>query len=211
MKIALINGSPKVKNSTSEYILKTLKAQLPKGHEIIEHHFRISTVGNIDLEQLTDCDALVFAFPLYVDGLPSHLIKTLYEMEKLLKGRPTKKTTVYSLVNSGFYEGHQNAIALDIMKNWSEKARLSWGQGLGIGGGGMLLQMAGMPEGQGPKKNFGEALKVMANNIATDTSADNLFISPNFPRFAYKLAAEMGWRQQGKANGLKAGDLFKQL
>jgi multimeric flavodoxin WrbA len=208
MKIALINGSPKAKNSTSGYILQTLKPLLPNEHEIIECYFRIPHISNHDLEQIAECDILVFAFPLYVDGLPSHLINCLYQMEAFFNTMPTKKMVVYSLVNCGFYEGHQNAIAMEIMKNWCEKAKLNWGQGIGIGGGGMLPALAGVPDGQGPKKNLSRALKSIACSISAGATADDLYISPNFPRFVYKLGAEMGWRQQGKANGLKTKDLF---
>ncbi|HYE12185.1 MAG TPA: hypothetical protein VEF53_18605 [Patescibacteria group bacterium] len=210
MKIALINGSPKAKNSTSEYILKSLKSLLPNEYERIEYHFRTSELSNHDMEQIAECNVLVFAFPLYVDGTPSHLINCLYQLETFFKTTLAKKRVVYSLVNCGFYEGHQNAIVLEIMKNWCEKAKLSWGQGLGIGGGGMLPMLAGVPEGQGPKKNLSKALKTIASSIAAGTAAEDIFISPNFPRFAYKLGAEMGWRQQIKANGLKPKDLFMQ-
>ncbi|WP_346888390.1 hypothetical protein [Clostridium sp. UBA1056] len=41
-----------------------------------------------------------------------------------------------------------------------------------------------------------------------DTSGDNVFITENFPRFAYKLSGELGWRQAIRANGLKRKDLF---
>lgn len=208
MKIALINGSPKAKNSASGSVLKVLKAQLPKEYVIIEHDFRTAKLSNHELQHIGEYDVVVFAFPLYVDGIPAHLLNCLYQMETFFNTKPPKKMTVYSLVNSGFFEGHQNALALEIMKNWCEKAKLNWGQGIGIGGGGMLSALAGIPDGQGPTKNLSEALKAIANTISTESAADNIFISPNFPRIAYKLGAEMGWRQQIKANGLKPKDLF---
>lgn len=208
MITALVNGSPKVKNSASGCVLQELKSLLLADHEIIECHFKSAEISNHDLEQITNCNTLVFAFPLYVDGIPSHLLSCLYQMETFLKTKPTKKISVYALVNCGFYEGHQNAIALEMMKNWCEKAKLNWGQGIGIGGGGMLPILSEVPDGKGPKKNFSKALRAIAGSISTGTSGDNIFISPNFPRLAYKLAAEMGWRKQIKANGLKHKDLF---
>jgi len=208
MKIALINGSPKVKDSASEYILKTLKRFLPAENEIIEHSFRKPELSDNDLSEIAECNILVFAFPLYVDGVPSHLLNCLYQIERFFISKPTKKIAVYSLVNCGFYEGHQGSIALEIMKNWCKKATLSWGGGIGIGGGGMLTNISGVPDEKGPKKNLSKAIKTIANSISTDTAADNIYILPNIPRFAYKLGAEMGWRQRSKANGLKRKDLF---
>ena len=210
MKIALINGSPKVKDSASEFILRALKPLLPDEHETTGYHLKSSVVNDHDLERMAECNALVFAFPLYVDGIPSHLVSCLYQMETFLSKQSTNKIAVYALVNSGFYEGRQNAIALELLKNWCEKAKLHWGQGIGIGGGGMLPLLSGVPDGQGPKRNLSEALKAIASCILTGATADNLYISPNFPRFAFKIAAEIGWRQQGKANGLTRKDLFTQ-
>lgn len=119
-----------------------------------------------------------------------------------------KEIIVYSLVNCGFYEGHQNELAIEMMENWCAKAGLKWGQGIGIGVGGMLPSLKRIPMGHGPKKNLQKAFKQLANNILKCTSEENIFITANFPRVLYKLAAEMGWRQSIKANGLKRKDLF---
>ena len=210
MKIALINGSPKTKDSASEFILGALKPLLTDDNEMIEYHLKSSMLNDHDLERMAACNALVFAFPLYVDGIPSHLVSCLYQMETFFSRQSTKRIVVYALVNNGFYEGRQNSIALELMENWCEKAQLIWGQGIGIGGGGMLPLLSGVPDGQGPKKNLWVALKTLTSCILTGSVADNLFISPNFPKFAYKIAAEMGWRQQAKANGLRVKDLFTQ-
>ena len=208
MKIALINGSPKVKNSSSGCVLQELKALLYDEHQVFEYHFRSGDLSGSHLEQIGESDVLVFAFPLYVDGIPSHLINCLYQIENFLKTKPLRKITVYAIANCGFYEGNQNILALEMMKNWCEKSRLNWGQGFGIGGGGMLPMLSEVPDGKGPKKNFSKALKVVGKNISTGASEENIFISPNIPRFAYKFAAEMGWRKQIKKNGLRVKDLF---
>jgi hypothetical protein len=208
MKIALINGSPKAKESASEAVLQMLKPLLHDENEIIEYDFRKSMLNVNELEQIAECNALVFAFPLYVDGIPSHLLNCLYQMEAFFKTKPADNLTVYSLVNCGFYEGQQASIALEITKNWCDKAKMNWGQGIGIGGGGMLKILTGVPNGQGPKKNLWVALESIASNITAAAAADNIYISPNLPRFIYKLGAEAGWRQQIKANGLKRKDLF---
>ena len=208
MRIALINGSPKTKNSASGCILQALKGLLPDEHEITEYSLRKSKISASDLEQISESSVLVFSFPLYVDGIPSQLLNCLYQMEMFFKAKAVKTMTVYSLVNSGFYEGEQNAIALEMIKNWCVKAGVDWGQGLGIGGGGMYPAMAAVPDGQGPKKNLQKALRIIAENLSAGAAAENIYINPGFPRILYKLAAEMGWRQQIKANGLKRKDLF---
>lgn len=133
MKIALINGSPKRKDSASGLILKELQGLIPSENEIINLHFTKKQPVSSDLELLQDCSIMVFAFPLYVDSLPSHLLSCLVRLEEYLKHAAfSKDCTVYAIANCGFYEGSQNALALDIMENWCSKAGVIWGGGLGM-------------------------------------------------------------------------------
>ncbi len=209
MKIALINGSPKSHGSASGCILHELKAFLDNANNMIcEYSFRNPQLSSEEIKNLTECNALVFAFPLYVDGIPSHLLNCLIQLETLFSAIKDKNILVYSMVNCGFYEGNQNELAIEIMKNWCIKAGLKWGQGIAIGAGGMLPMLKSVPIGHGPMKNLGRALKQLANNILKSTPDDDIYITANFPRILYKLAAEMGWRQAIKANGLKREDLF---
>ncbi|WP_346899736.1 hypothetical protein [Clostridium sp. UBA7503] len=87
MKIALISGSPKIKNSASDYILQELKAFLrQQDNMIIEYYFREPQLSIKEIENLVECDTLVFAFPLYVDGISSHLLNGLVKLEKTFQG-----------------------------------------------------------------------------------------------------------------------------
>lgn len=206
MKIALINGSPKAKDSASAYLINELKALLEDDNKTIsEYHFRKPLLTTEEIEQLAESNVLVFAFPLYVDGVPSHLINSLIQLENFFSTIKEKDIMVYTLVNCGFYEGHQNALAIEIMKNWCTKAGLQWGQGIGIGAGGMLTIK--VPIGHGTKKSLGVAFEKVMSNILSQSSEDDIYITADFPRILYKLAAESGWRKNIKANGLKRRDL----
>lgn len=209
MKIALINGSPKIENSASGCLLKELKAFLEYNNNIIsEYHFNKTQLSREEMEQLAQCNVLIFAFPIYVDGIPSHLLNCLMQLESFFSAIEKKNIIVYSIVNCGFYEGHQTAIAIEMMRNWCIKSGLCWGQGVGVGAGGMLVSIKNVSIGYGPKKNLGVAFKKLADNILKRSSGEDIFITANFPRILYKLAAEMGWRKSIKANGLKRKDLF---
>lgn len=211
MKIALINGSPKGKNSASGCLLDELKTILKDNNTISEYYFRKPQLSIKEIEELAEYNILVFAFPLYVDGIPSHLLNCLIQIEQFFSDIKEKNIIVYSLINCGFYEGHQNAVAIEIMKNWCEKAELQWGQGVGIGAGGMMTYLKDVPIGHGPKKNLGVAFEELSNNLLKNSSGDDIFITVNFPRIIYKVAAEMGWRRSIKANGLKRRDLFLRM
>lgn len=205
MRIAMINGSPKGKNSASRVLLQDLKSCLTENVEIKEFNFSKFQIDERVISELYDCDALVFAYPLYVDGIPSHLLSCLCELEKA--GFPNKNCTVFCIVNSGFFEGKQNAIAIEILKNWCNKLKLQWGMGIGVGGGGSLLQMQSVPLGTGPKKSLGKACASFKLCLEDKASVDDLYISVNLPRWAYKLGAEVGWKQMIKKNGGQVKDL----
>lgn len=208
MKIAFIYGSPKAKNSASASLLQELKSLLEQeGIIISDYNFNKPSLDKEEMEQLKGYDIFAFSFPLYVDGIPSHLLNCLTQLETFFASVNEKDIKVYSIVNCGFYEGHQTKLAMEMMENWCLKAGLKWGQGLGIGGGGMMVMIKNVPMGQGPKKSLEKPFRQLANNILNGISEENIFISPSIPRFLYKLAAEMGWRKSIKANGLKIKDL----
>lgn len=210
MKITLINGSPKIKNSASGILLDELKS-LRSDDCITEYGFHTPALpSEMNLAEFGQQDAAVFAFPLYVDGIPSHLVNCLCQLETYFKTN-SSNLIIYAVVNCGFFEGNQNRYALEIMKNWCAKSGLKWGQGVGIGGGGMLDELQNVPAGKGPRKNFSGAIGQLSEHISLGTSAEDICVSPGIPRLAYKMGAEAGWRQQIKANGLSQKDLFRKL
>lgn len=206
MKIALMNGSPKVKNSTSEMLLNDIKSYISQQAEIIEIDMHKSILSDENLKQMKSVDILVFSFPLYVDGIPGHLLSCLSQLEETCK--MNHKIKVYGIVNCGFYEGHQAKYALDILENWCIKMGVVWSGGIGVGGGGGLSQMPNYKNG--PKAPVYRALQYMSVHILQSEIQDNQYISIAFPRFLYKIAAQIGWCQLIKANGGKIKDLNKQ-
>lgn len=210
MKAALISGSPKAKGSNSEYLLAELKKLITNDYEIESFNVNQCLHSQEALESICGCDVLVVAFPVYVDGIPSHMLHFLKKIEVFFQSKKKKTIAVYAVVNCGFYEGEQTGLSLQMIETWCKKAELVWGQGGGVGAGEMLGSLQSVPIGHGPKKNLGRALEALAKNILNRTSGGNLFISPNFPRFAFKLCAHIMWKSQAKANGLTKKDLLKQ-
>ncbi|MDR1159432.1 MAG: NAD(P)H-dependent oxidoreductase [Syntrophomonadaceae bacterium] len=203
MKAVIINGSPKAQDSASELIAAYLQARLAQAADCSVCHAARYSRDEI-MRAFTGCNALIFVFPLYVDGIPSHLLRLLDEIQNSVAD-VASGAAVYCVVNNGFYEAHQNAVALELMGNFCVRSGLRWGQGLGVGAGGMI---AAAPIGRGPLKNLGKALDALAENIRNNKTADNLFVKPNFPKFLYNAAAHMSFRAQARKYGLKTKQLY---
>ncbi|MDR1015802.1 MAG: NAD(P)H-dependent oxidoreductase [Coriobacteriales bacterium] len=203
MKVALVNGSPKRQGSASGILVAALQDRLGPTAECVVCH--AATQGRDEaLAAFAGCGALVFVFPLYVDGIPSHLLRLLDEMQGAIVG-VAPDATVCCVVNNGFYEAHQNKVALEMMGSFCVRSGLRWGQGLGVGAGGMI---AAAPIGRGPLKGLGRALDELAGNILASRAADDRFVGPGFPRFLYQAVAHQSWRLEARQNGLKARQLY---
>lgn len=203
MKIVLLNGSPKKKDSASGAILDSLCRRLETDNDCVS--FSVIPKEEIFMEKMKGCQAFVIIFPLYVDGIPSHLLRFLERVSKQIKSL-APNVTVYAIVNNGFYEGKQNHVAIEMVRNFALASEIRWGQGLGAGAGGMVN--AAMI-GYGPMKNLGVALDTFSQNIMDSQSGESLYVEPNFPRFLYKAAAHYGWRKQAKSNGLNIKNLYQ--
>ncbi len=207
MRIALINGSPKANSSSSSMLLADLKGYLGEHAEAVNLGFHSAAISEKAIEELSGADAWVFAYPLYVDGIPGHLLSCLIQLEEACL--PNRQIHIYGIVNCGFYEGIQTKSALQLLRNWSDKAGLIWSGGVGVGGGGGLAMMPKTESGHGPKAPIDKALADLSNLILEKKVQENNYVSIAFPRFLYKMGAQIGWRQMIKANGGKSKDLGK--
>lgn len=205
MNILFLDGSPKTQNSASGHFLEGLHEILGSGHTITQHNARKDDPAEV-AHQLMTTDALVIAFPLYVDGIPSHLLFFLEALQRQLSGKESK-AMVYTLCNNGFYEARQTALALQMVKVWCEKSGLLWGKGIGIGAGGMALAA---PVGRGPFAGLGKEFQALAKLITQRESAQDSFSQPNFPRFLYKTMAHVGWRRMARQNGVSGKAMGRQ-
>lgn len=138
MKTLMINASPKKKLSVSAYflfVLRTFTFGKVKKETLRNKgdHVRL-------LEAIGEADNIVFFLPLYVDGVPSHVLAFLKEAERYCRENG-KKANIYAVSNSGFIEGCQNRALMEIFANFCKRSGLEWCGGIGIGGGVMLNVM----------------------------------------------------------------------
>ena len=206
MKIIIINGSPKTIKSNSE-ILGNYLFPLLKENNIKKYYSIYFQLNDKTKNEIYNSDVLIFIFPLYVDGIPSNLLKLLVKFEKENIVRP--ETKIYCIVNNGFYEGKQNFLALLHMKNWCKKVNAKWGQGIGIGSGELLPYLKKFKLGQGPLKNLEKILNRLSRNILTLNSDKNIYINPNWPKILYFIQGSISWILKARKNNLKIRELFK--
>ncbi len=135
MKTVLINCSPKKRFCASAYFL-ALQRLFVGGKKVSEKLRTPADHGRI-LEQLKDAQAVVFCVPLFVDGIPSHVLRFLAEMETFCRQNGLHPT-LYCIANNGFIEGRQNEPLMQSFEHFCCRAGLTWGGGVGIGGGVML-------------------------------------------------------------------------
>lgn len=202
MRVVLINGSPKKEGSASSQIIGRIRDQI--GNEAAVQAVRADTVPDASIAQ---ADSIVFVFPLYADSIPAYLLSYMERLEEIF-AQSEKKPRIYAALNCGFYEPSQCHIALAMMRRYCDKNALAWGQGVAIGGGGMI---AGMELGKGPLTTAGQALDVLCVNLLLGNSGDDELAKPNFPRFMYKAAGNYGWKADAKKHGLKKQDLYAKI
>ena len=135
MKTVFINCSPKKSFCASSYFL-SLQRFFVGGDKVTE---KLRTKGDHEriLQQLQTADAAVFCLPLYVDGIPSHVLLFLEDLEAFCQ-KNDLHFRVFCIANNGFIEGKQNEPLMQCFEHFCARAGLKWGGGVGIGGGVML-------------------------------------------------------------------------
>lgn len=135
MKTVFINCSPRKRFCASAYFL-FLQRLFTKGKKISE---RLRTQADYQriLLQLKDAEAAVFCLPLYVDGVPSHVLRFMEQLEGYSKENGLH-LKIYCIANNGFIEGKQNEPLMQVFENFCVRSGNEWCGGVGIGGGVML-------------------------------------------------------------------------
>lgn len=232
MKIALLNGSPRVK-SASGFILSQIKSKLENKAEFIEFIIYKKNIEEKDVEEILSCDTILLASPLYVDALPSHVVQAMVCIEENIHDLQ-KNIEVFAVSNGGFAEGHNNFIAFKIIANWCEKCGFKWNYGVGIGSAERLLVEKDKSQNKKislwsivgfiavkiftyepslfdklRKKSFKKVFDKLAKDIVEPSNGENLYIRPFFPKtiFLNNLMTNVSFFVKLKTNGLKIKDI----
>ncbi len=203
MKVLLLNGSPKAKGSACACVQNYADYLIKDKADVVHASVKDEKLAQKALEEFESADVVLLAFPLYVDGLPSHLLAFLRQAEHMAKeGEGARLKHVYAVANCGFYEGEQAALSLNMISLWCDRAGFTYHGGLGVGGGPMLQMLYGLPPQKCRMiKNTLKELSALTNCALSVTDFPTRFTHPNIPRLFYQTAGHMGWKKDVKKNG----------
>lgn len=132
-KLLIINGSPRAPRSNSKQYLRLFQSywKSPGSNVSIT-----STNHRKIWDSAAEVSDILLAFPLYADGIPS----TLLDFLKAYETFPYHyKATIHMIVNCGFLESEQNAVAVKMIQLFCKDNGFSFGSCLCIGSGEAIL------------------------------------------------------------------------
>ena len=148
--------------------------------------------------------------PLYVDGLPSQVIRFLEMYPGKHHGERKK---IYVLANMGLYESRQLVNLFSAVSQWCGKAGFSYCGGLGISAGELLgTLMEVIPFRLGPTRKAALGMARLAAAADRGEMIEDIYVEPyHFPRSLYIHIANTSWNKAARKNGIRPADLYRRL
>ena len=206
-KVVLLNCSLRADNSNSKKFLDRMSSDIKGNVESINLSTYINRYDEL-VKMLAHAGTIVLGIPLYVDGIPSALLRV---MERLEHCSMAGEKHIYVVSNMGFYESVQLKNLMSMVKTWCEKCGYTYGGGVAIGAGEMIGSIITSTD-KGPAKNAAQALDRLSSAINDLEDIEDIYADASgFPRALYMFAADSGWPKGAKQNGLKRKDLYRQV
>lgn len=198
INLCIINGSPKISDSNSDFFIKELISNLSDNININKYYVREILKDSSLLKEIVENDKILIVSPLYADSFPSITLNFLELFEDFLEKNAYSKIEVYGIINCGFFEGKQNRIALNILEHFCNRNNLIWKFGLGIGGGEYFPNSSKTPEKMPTNKSLYSALSTLReyleNNNYNSNSHKNILLNPDkMTASFFRLCANIGW------------------
>jgi len=205
----VLMGSPKTGNANSaslgSYLAERLVGRGVQAQMLsVARAFRSEEATAALLDAVDAADLVVLASPLYVDSLPSGVIRAL----ELIAGRErTRPARFAAVINCGFPEAAHNETALAICRRFAQESGFEWAGGLGLGMGEAI---GGRPlkEAGGMVRHVVKALDLAADALAAGLplpeGAVRLMAKPFLPRWLYILMGNRGWKRRARKHGVSS-------
>jgi hypothetical protein len=203
-RVLLLVGSPKSKRSTSLSLGEQVAKNLTESQGCVIESMQVLKTIRENPDELIQAwnraDAILLAYPVYVDSLPAHVIQTLMTCHE---NRDDTKTRDFGvMVNCGFPEPLHNRHSIQICREFARVSGLNWRGALSVGGGGTisgkpLAEMGKMASFLVEKsKNFAERFFNTEQEGSTETIEVQLA-----PTRLYMILGNRNWVQHAKKLG----------
>jgi multimeric flavodoxin WrbA len=210
MKISIINGSQKSKESNTGLILDKLGKFINKCHEVKNYKLKVKGFSEEILKEIYSGDVIVLAFPLYVDSVPTNVLNMLIKLEICIRKEAFENVIIYTIVNNGFYEGKQTHIAFEIMENWCERTGIKFGGGIGQGAGETIGFIKNIPFSGFLFGSLERSLKLLVKKMESKEPFDVTYLSPCIPGFLWRtMSTHFFWHPLARKNKLEKKDLIE--
>lgn len=186
--ILILNGSPRAPRSNS----KRYAALFMNRCKVQCEYQNITKSNHAELcEKMNEVPDVLLVFPLYADGLPVTLLDFLKTLETC---PPERKPVISVLINCGFFEYHQNDIAVRMVELFCRQNGYRFGSVLKIASGEAILDtpFCGLVK---------RKLEQLAAAIVQG-KARVLHVSMPLTRGMFVLASTRYWVSYGKKNGV---------
>ena len=198
-----------MRNANSARLARQLAKQLERETEILALREYLKDLPSL-VHRLEDASTIILCMPLYVDGLPSQLIRL---MECFAEEYQGGRKRIYVLANMGLYESSQLVSLFTAVKQWCSAMDFDYCGGLGISAGELLGElMVHIPFHSGPIRKAAEGMDHLAEAIDSSGTIEDIYTEPwGFPRALYIWIANTNWNRTAKKNGIRPEDLYRRL
>ena len=186
--ILILNGSPRAPRSNS----KRYAALFMNRCKVQCEYQNITRTNHAALcEKMNEVSDVLLVFPLYADGLPVTLLDFLKTLETC---PPERKPVISVLINCGFFEYHQNDIAVRMVELFCRQNGYRFESVLKIASGEAILDtpFCGLVK---------RKLEQLAAAIVQG-KARVLHVSMPLTRGMFVRASTRYWVSYGKKNGV---------
>jgi len=207
-KAVLLVGSPRCERSNSYAIGSFLLDRLQEQGIHTDSLFlsRLAAHGGIEklLAVIEDVDIIIFASPLYVDSLPSSVIRTFEQVrENRTERQSYKKQRFIAILNSGFPEPSQSRVAIDICRRMAIECGMTWEGGITVGMGTAIGSQP-LEKTGGVTSSLRKGLRLVSASLVADVpvqgDALSLASKPFVPLFVARmmlvLMGRRSWHSQ---------------
>lgn len=152
------------------------------------------------LAALRDADLLVVAAPVYVDSLPSLVLRGLSLLVDDPRARPL---AVLPLIQCGFPEVEHTEHAVRVVRDAADEAGWDWAGQLVVGAGPVLLDqdLDTDPRFAHLARALDEAAVQLDQGRCLSAGTEARFAAPLMPAGAYRTLGQLGWVAAALRNG----------